>query len=150
MWLDKLRELRKEKGNPSFKKIAEDTNLPERTIARIFSGETLNPYASTIDLIAKALDGSLDGVLTDTKVVVGNEKMVELQATIDILNAEKDILVSENNLLNDKVVTLTAEIDLLKRELEHKEEIINLHNFTCKKLQICTYRYWGIEACGVS
>ena len=145
MWLDKLKELRKEKGNPPFKKIAEETNLPERTIARIFSGDTNNPYVSTLDLIVKALGGSLDEVFTDTKVVVGNEKMVDLQATIDIVNAEKDILVSENNLLKDKVVNLTAEIDLLKKELEHKEEIINLHNFYNNALKVLSLKKGGTD-----
>lgn len=145
MWLDKLKELRKEKGNPPFKKIAEETNLPERTIARIFSGDTNNPYVSTLDLIVKALGGSLDEVFTDTKVVVGNEKMVELQATIDIVNGEKDILVAENNLLKDKVVNLTAEIDLLKKDLEHKEEIINLHNFYNNALKVLSLKKGGTD-----
>lgn len=129
MWLDNLKELRKQKGNPTFKKIGEDANLPERTIARIFSGDTNNPYVTTIDLIAKALGGSLDEIFADTKVVVGNEKMAELQETINVVTAERDILIAENVILKDKVVNLTAEIDLLKMKLEHKEEIINLHNY---------------------
>ena len=145
MWLDKLRELRKEKGNPPFKKIAEDTNLPERTVARIFSGDTHNPYVSTLDLIVKALGGSLDEVFTDTKVVVGNEKMVELQETLNIVNAEKDILVSEITILKDKVVALTTEIDLLKKDLEHKEEIINLHNFYNNALKIMSLKKGGTD-----
>ncbi len=129
MWLDNLKEIRKLAGNPTNKKIAEDANLPERTIARIFAGDTHNPYVSTIDLIAQALGSSLNDVFADTKVVVGNEKMATLQESIDIVTAERDILVTENNILKDKIVTLTAELDLLKLKLEHKEEIISLHNY---------------------
>ena len=129
MWLDNLKEIRKQNGNPTNKKIAENANLPERTIARIFAGDTLNPYVSTLDLIAKALDSSLDEVFVDTKVVVGNEKMAELQETINVVTAERDILTAENVILKDKVVNLTAEIDLLKMKLEHKEEIISIHNY---------------------
>ena len=136
MWLDKLKELRKEQGNPPFKKIAEDTSLPERTIARIFSGDTNNPYVSTLDLIVKALGGSLDEVFSDTKVVVGNEKLATLQEKLDVVCAENDILVTENAILKDKIVTLTAEIDLLKMKLEHKDEIINLHNYYNNALKI--------------
>lgn len=136
MWLDNLKELRKEKGNPSFKKIAEDTNLPERTIVRIFSGYTNNPYVSTLDLIVKALDGSLDVIFSDTKVVVGTEKMAVLQADLDIVKTESDILVAENTLLKDKIACLTAENELLKKELEHKEEIINIHNFYNNAIKI--------------
>ena len=129
MWLDKLNELRTLKGNPTIKKIAEDANLPERTITRIFSGDTKNPYMSTLDLIARALGGSLDEILADTKAVVGDEKMSELQEAITNLTAERDILAAENVILKDKVVNLNAEIDLLKMKLEHKEEIISIHNY---------------------
>ena len=138
MWLDKLKELRKEQGNPPFKKIAEDTSLPERTIARIFSGDTNNPYVSTLDLIVKALGGSLDEVFSDTKVVVGNEKLATLQEKLDVVCAENDILVTENTILKDKISALSAELDLLKRELEHKEEIINLHNYYNKAFKLIT------------
>ncbi len=140
MWLDNLKELRKEKGNPPFKKIAEDTNLPERTIARIFAGDTNNPYVSTLDLIVKALGGSLDEIFSDTKVVVGNEKLATLQDDLGIVKAENDILVAENTLLKDKVACLTAENDLLKKELEHKEEIINLHNFYTNALKMLSLK----------
>ena len=136
MWLDNLKELRKLKGNPTFKKIGEDANLPERTIARIFSGDTNNPYVTTIDLIAKALGGSLDEIFADTKVVVGNEKMAELQESLNVVTAERDIIIAENVILKDKVVNLTAEIDLLKMKLEHKEELLSLHNFYNNALKI--------------
>lgn len=134
MWLDNLKELRKLNGNPSNKKIAEDANLPERTIARIFAGDTNNPYVSTLDLIVKALGSSLDEIFVDTKVVVGTEKLAILQEKLDVVNAENDILVAENAVLKDKVVNLTAELDLLKIKLEHKDEIINLHNYYNKRL----------------
>ena len=129
MWLDNLKELRKLKGNPTNKKIAEDANLPERTISRIFSGDTHNPYVSTLDLIAQALGSTLQEVLVDTKVVVGNEKMSDLQNMLEVVTAKHDILAAENVILKDKVATLNAEIDLLKMKLEHKEEIIRLHNY---------------------
>jgi transcriptional regulator with XRE-family HTH domain len=145
VWLDNLKELRKEKGNPPFKKIAEETNLPERTIARIFAGDTNNPYVSTLDLIVKALGGSLDEIFSDTKVVVGNEKLATLQADLDIVKTESDILVAENTLLKDKVACLTAENDLLKRELEHKEEIINLHNFYNNALKMVQLKKGGTD-----
>ena len=145
MWLDKLKDLRKEKGNPSFKKIAEETNLPERTVTRIFSGDTHNPYVSTLDLIVKALGGSLDEIFSDTKVVVGNEKLATLQTDLDLVKAESEIIVAENTLLKDKVACLTAENDLLKRELEHKEEIINLHNYYNNALKILSLKKGGTD-----
>ena len=128
MWLDNLKELKKEKGMTS-KQIAEKTNLPERTVARIFSGDTDNPYVDTLHRIVTVLGGSLDDILADTKMVVGEKNLVTLQADVDVVTAERDLLAAENAILKDKVVNLTTELDLLRLKLEHKEEIIRLHNY---------------------
>lgn len=128
MWLDNLKELKKETGMSS-KQIAEKTNLPERTVIRIFSGDTDNPYVDTLHRIVTVLGGSLDDILADTKVVVGEKSLVALQADVDVITAERDILAAENSILKDKVVTLTAELDMLKMQLKHREEIIAIHNY---------------------
>jgi transcriptional regulator with XRE-family HTH domain len=135
MWLDKLKELKKEKGM-SVKQIAERTNLPERTVNRVFSGDTDNPYVDTLHRIVSALGGSLDDILTDSKVVVGGtdlktlqEDNDTLQATIEKLTAENALLSAENKILNDQVTNLTAEKEILRLKLDHKEEIIALHNY---------------------
>lgn len=135
MWLDRLRELKTE-TKMTNKQIAEETNLPERTVTRIFAGDTDNPYVDTLHRIVSVLGGSLDSILADTKVVVGDTKLVDLQAEVDRLRGELESLSSElalsnaeNAVLKDKVVTLTAESDILRLKLEHKEEIIALHNY---------------------
>jgi transcriptional regulator with XRE-family HTH domain len=139
MWLDNLKELKKEKG-VSSKVIAEQTGLPERTVIRIFSGDTPNPYVDTLYRIVTFLGGSLDDILTDTKAVVGGKCLATLQEENDKLitdnaqiNAEMALLQAELSVLKDKVVILTAENDLLKMKLEHKEEIIALHNYYINK-----------------
>lgn len=129
MWLENLKELRKAKGNPAFKKIAEDTGLPERTVVRIFSGDTDNPYVDTLKRIVTALGGSLDTILADSKAVVGNVDLSTLQDDVNRLTGELTLLQAENNIMKDKLVTLTAENDLLRMKLEHKEEIIAIHNY---------------------
>ena len=128
MWLDNLKELKKKTGM-SAKQIADKTNLPERTVSRIFSGDTDNPYVDTLHRIVTVLGGSLDDILADTKVVVGEENLVTLQENVEVVTAERDLIVAENAILKDKVVSLTAENDMLKRELKHKDEIIALHNY---------------------
>jgi transcriptional regulator with XRE-family HTH domain len=132
MWLDNLKELKKSKGM-STKQIADATNLPERTVNRIFSGDTDNPYVDTLHRIVSVLGGSLDNILADTKTVVGSTDLITLQNDIDRLNNEATILQAEIAILKDKVVTLTAENDMLRMKLEHKEEIIALHNYYIKK-----------------
>ena len=128
MWLDNIKEL-KNKTGMSVKQIAEKTNLPERTISRIFSGDTDNPYVDTLHRIVTVLGGSLDDILADTKVVVGDKNLAILQENVDAITAERDLIVAENAILKDKVTTLTNEIEILKMQLMHKEEIIALHNY---------------------
>ena len=128
MWLDNLKEL-KAKTKMSSKQIAEQTNLPERTVSRIFSGDTDAPRLDTLRRIVAVLGGSLDDIFAESGSVVANDNLVALQAEIDRLKTELAILNTENTILKDKNVTLSAEVDLLRLKLEHKEEIITLHNY---------------------
>ena len=128
MWLDNLKELRKKKGM-SNKQIADATNLPERTIIRLFSGETDNPYVDTLHRIVTVLGGSLDDILADTKVVVATEKLVEVKETATVMEAERDLIHAENEMLKSKVTVLTTEKELLLKELQHKEELLALHKY---------------------
>lgn len=128
MWLDNLKELKKKAGM-SNKQIAEKTSLPERTVNRIFSGDTDNPYVDTLHRIVTVLGGSLDDILADTKVVVANESIVELKEKVDVIDAQNDLIGVENDMLKKKVTALTTELELLKKELQHKEELLALHNY---------------------
>ena len=128
MWLDNIKELKKRTGM-SVKQIAEKTNLPERTVTRIFSGDTENPYVDTLHRIVSVLGGSLDDILADTKVVVGTESLATLQENVVAVEAERDLIIAENAMLKEKVTALTTENELLKMQLMHKDEIIALHNY---------------------
>ena len=128
MWLEKLKELKKEAGLTA-KQIAEMKNLSEKTVARIFSGETDRPYISTLSEIVSALGGSLDDLFEEGIARLASKDTIELQNDIDRLKAENAMLAAENALLKDKVCVLTTENDLLRMKLEHKEEIISLHNY---------------------
>ena len=86
------------------------------------------------------LDLSLDELLADSKSVVGNQHYITLHEEIDTLTAEVEklngelaLLCAENSVLKDKVGVLTTENDILRLKLEHKEEIIALHNYYMKK-----------------
>ena len=128
MWLDNLKELKKQSGMSS-KQIAETTNLPERTVTRIFAGESDHPYADTLDRIVKVLGYDLGDIFADTEVIVASPKLVEIKDTVGVVEAERDLILAENEMLKTKVAALTTEIELLKKELQHKEEIISLHNY---------------------
>ena len=131
MWSENLKALKKRTGL-SVKQIAEKSNLPERTVNRIFSGDTDNPYMTTLIPIVNALGGSLDDIFADTSVVVATETVVELQENVETVNSEKDLLLAENKILQDKVAVLTQENELLKMKLLHKEELLAVHNYYTK------------------
>ena len=128
MWLDNLKELKKSKGM-TLTQIADATKIPESTIKRIFSGDTDNPYVDTVRRIADALGTTLDNIFAETKVVLATETLVEIKENANVVEAERDLILVENDMLKTKNAALTTEIELLKKELAHKEEIIALHNY---------------------
>lgn len=121
MWLENINELKKSK-KMSVKDIANMTKLPERSIARVFSGEVDNPYITTLIPIVNALGGSLDEIFADTNAVVGSKNLVELQNELQSLQIEKERLNAENTVLLNKVSVLNAENEIYKMKLRHKEE----------------------------
>ena len=121
MWLDNLKRIKKEKGM-STKQIVEKTGLPEKTISRILSGETDNPRIDTLHRITTALDVYLDDILADTNVVVAHHTFAEVKENADFVSVE-------NKELKEAVALLTKEIEMLKMELKHKDELLELHNF---------------------
>ena len=128
MWLDNLKELKKKTGMSS-KQIAEMTHLPERTVCRIFAGESDHPYADTLDRIVKALGYDLGDIFADTEVIVASPKLVEIKDAVDVVEAERDLTLVENEMLKAKNAAMATEIELLKKELQHKDEIIAIHNY---------------------
>lgn len=134
MWLDNLKELKKAKGMTS-KQIADVTGIPESTIKRIFSGETSDPYVTTIHRIVIALGGSLDHILADTNAVLSTESIVEVRENAEVVEAERDLVLAELEMLRSKTAAQDVEIQLLKERLQHKEEIIAIHNYYNKLFQ---------------
>lgn len=135
MWLDNLKELKHEK-NLSVKQLAEKANLPEKTVARILSGRTVNPYIDTLDRLATALDCTIGDILAGTRAVVGDVSLSTLQSNIETLTmerdaviAERDILLADNAILKDKNKALTSEVDLLKMQIMYKDKIIATHEY---------------------
>ena len=128
MWLENLKELKKTSGMSS-KQIAEKTKLPERTVIRIFSGETDNPYVDTLLRIVNVLGGSLDDILADTKSVLSNTDLQTLREEHERLTNEVTALQAEITRLKGEMAEAATEITLLRLKLEHKEELLALHNY---------------------
>lgn len=131
MWLDNLIELKKKSGMSS-KQIAEGTFMPERTVVRIFNGETANPSITTLIPIINFLGGSFDEIFADTKAIVGDKNLATLQADIDVITAERDSIAAENKILSEKVAVQAKEIELLNIKLMYTEKILATHDYYTK------------------
>lgn len=127
-WLIKLNECRI-KANMSLKQIAELSNVAERSVYRIFSGEAKNPSVDIVRRIIRAVGGTVNEIFEESGAVIGGQDIVTLQSKVDSLSAELSLLQAENAVLKGKTDTLSAENDMLRLKLEHKEEIISLHNY---------------------
>lgn len=133
MWTDKLREFTIESGIP-IKEVAERAMISEKTIDRMLDGKTKTLYADTLDRWCTAIGISMADIFVDSKAVIGTENLATLQNKVEIKSAEMDMLTAENKILQDKVTALTAEVELLKLQLAHKEEIIRIHDYYNKRL----------------
>ena len=102
MWLDNLKELKKKTGM-STKQIADKARLPERTVARILSGETDHPRIDTIGLIADAMGATMRDIFADTNVIVATETLTEVKEVAEIVEAERDEVATKNDMLEAKV-----------------------------------------------
>lgn len=131
MWLENLRQIKQDSGMKTTE-IAKRAKLPERTVRRVFSGDTANPYVDTLDRIATAMGATLADVLVDTKAVVGTHDLATLQILLDEANAGRELLIAEISVLKDKLDIMSAENDRLRRELLHKEELLAVHNYYTK------------------
>ena len=131
MWLENLKELKKQ-SNLSTKQIVDKTKLPERTVTRIFAGETDHPRVDTLHLIVTALGGSLNDIFADTNVVVATETLAEVKETAEVVEAERNLVLAELEMLRAKTSAQETEILLLKEQLKHKDEILALINYFAK------------------
>lgn len=130
MLLNNLRKL-KEVSRMTYEQIAEESKTPLSTIKHIFSGDC-EPLASTLYRIVKALGGSLDDVLADTNIILSPKTLAEVQETAEVVEAERDLVLAELEMLRAKTAAQETEILLLKERLQHKEELLAVYNYYTK------------------
>ena len=127
MLLNNLRNL-KESSGMTFEEIAEESKTPLSTVKHIFSGKC-EPLASTLYRIVTVMGGSLDDVLADTNIVLSPKTLTEVQKNAEVIEAERDLVIAENEMLKTKNTALNTELELLKTESSHKDELLALHKY---------------------
>ena len=134
MLLENLRFF-KEASKMTYEQLAEESKTPLSTVKNIFSGKS-EPLASTLYRISKALKVSLEELLADANVVLSSTSLIEVQETLEevkesanIMESERDLTKIENERLKIANANLQTELQLLKQELQHKDELLELHKF---------------------
>ena len=155
MLLENLR-YHKEVSKKTYEQISEESKTPLSTVKNIFTGKS-EPLASTLYRISQALNVSLEDLLADANVVISSETIVEVKEALEevkgalaeteenlsavketatIMESERDItkienkrLKTENERLKCENANLNTELQLLKQELLHKDELLEVHKF---------------------
>ena len=130
MLLNNLKRL-KDASKKTYEQIAEESKTPLSTVKHIFSG-ACEPLASTLYRIVDVLGGSLDEVLADTNIILSPNTLAEVKENAEAVEAERDLILAELEILRAKASAQETEILLLKEQLKHKDEILALINYFAK------------------
>ena len=133
MWLERILQ-EKERLHISTKTMSERTSghLPEQTITRILSGKTATPRIDTVIELGASVGLSPQELFADTNVVVATETLAEVKEVAEVVEAERDLVLAELEILRAKTAAQETEIMLLKERLQHKEELLAVHNYYLK------------------
>lgn len=134
MWLDRIIEEKEKLGyTPKMMSERIDGRLPEKTIIRILTRKTETPRIDTIIDLGASVGLTPMEIFADTCAVVAPVELVDIKETADVIEAERDLIQVENDILKSKLSAYEMEIELLKNELRHKEELLAVHNFYIKR-----------------
>ena len=106
----KLSELMTQK-NVTISDIEKTTGLNKNTINSILTGASKNPSANTLRSIAKALDVSLEFILSDDEMNIEALNKDQMKIFSEVTNATINIIIDKDlNFTIDKLNALVKEI----------------------------------------
>lgn len=104
-------------------------HLPEETISRFLTGKTADPGLSTALDIADTVGLTPYEAFMDATLAAEFKVFLELKSKSEETEAERIRIVAENENLKAINASLTDKIAILEMKIEHKEEIIALHDY---------------------
>lgn len=124
LWLETTKRIIEDSKKP-YKKIAEEANVSEQTVARLASGDlskNKNTGLPTIMRVVAACGGTLSIGGSGSRII--GEELINLQGEVERLTNELSIALNDLDALRKEFAALSADADLLRLKLDHKEEII--------------------------
>ena len=140
--IEYLRQLKK-KSHMTNQQIAEKSNIPESTVARIFSGKTPNPTIATVISMARAMGGTVADLLDeeDGKVaeynLTDNPELMKQESNIENATAEN----AEGSFASDDKISALSELIDKNEVFEHASrplEDVTLHEKFYEDIITCT------------
>lgn len=104
-------------------------HITEETISRFLSGKTSDPGVKTFIDIANTVGLTPYEAFMDATLSAEFKAFLELKSRSEETEAERIRIVAENESLRTMNATLTDKIAILEMKLEHKEELLALHNY---------------------
>ncbi len=141
--IEKLRELKK-KSHMTNQQIAEKSNIPESTVARIFSGKTPNPTMATVISMARAMGGSAADLLNEGEDNSAEKNAIGENAEILSASDDKASVTPEpaGNASPARIALLSDDAAVHKKMYE---DMISLYREELRKKDIWIFRlFWCI------
>ena len=125
----------KERLNLSAKTMSytSQLHLPEETIRRVLSGKTTDPGIKTVLDLAETVGLKPYEAFMDATLASEFKTFLELRSRSEETETERIKILAEIDNLRTTNAGLVDRIRVLEMQLEHKNEIIALHNFYNKR-----------------
>ena len=128
MWRERIIEAKTTQGI-STKTMAERMNTTEKTVKRLLDEKSKSPYITTVLDAGASVGLSPQELFAESGLYVGTETLAEMQEELKVVTEELKLYQVDCSILEERIDTLTAENDKLRKELEHKEELLALHDY---------------------
>lgn len=130
MFRDRIIEEKKKLGI-SVKSMSERSKLhiPEETMSRVLNAKTLDPGVSTVLDIGDTVGLLPYEIFMDSTLAAEFKAFLELKSKSEETEAERIRIMAENESLKTINNTLSQKIEKLEMQLEHKKELLELHNY---------------------
>ena len=114
----------------SVKSMSERSKLqlPEETITRVITGKTGDPGVSTISDIGETVGLAPYELFMDATLAAEFRAYLELKSKAEETELERIRITAENESLKATNAALASELDMLRMQLRHRDELLTAKN----------------------
>ena len=130
MFRERIVEEKKKLGITA-KSMSERSRMhtPEETISRVLSGKTADPGVATVLDLGETVGLAPYEIFMDSTLAAEFRAFLELKSKSEETEAERIRIIAENEELKTINTTLSQKIEKLEMLLQHKDQLLELHDF---------------------